>query len=132
MKRFVFAFVLCLFVTVPAAAASWSKYLSNEEKGEAYFIDVTSLHMVENRNVLFDIKVEFSKAPTLRAVVWTERANCVEGTYHVEKETIYLVDGTVEGPAPPIDPVRIAWKKALHHSIVDAVCTKLFDISIKE
>ena len=130
MKKFFLAFILCLFVTVSASAAEWYNYMSKD--GEDYFIDRTSLHMVENRNALFDIKVEFSKVPTLKAVVWTERADCVNGTYRVEKETIYWADGSVAGPSPATDPHRIAWKKALRHSIVDAVCTKLFDISIKE
>jgi hypothetical protein len=130
MKKFIFAFVLCFAVAASTQANDWYNYMSKDDM--QYFIDKTSIHMVENRNALFDIKVEFSKAPPLKAVVWTERVDCVKGTYRAEKETIYLDDGSASIPALSIDTDRIAWKKAVRNSIVDVLCTTLFDISISE
>lgn len=125
MNRFIVVLVgLFCAIATNAVAADWIMYNVDEKTNNTYWLDRSSLHMVENRNALFDIKVEFGNS-TIKTVVWTERADCVSKKHKAEKETIYYRDGKVEGPGTPGD-YRATWSDTPKDSVPELICTGLF------
>jgi hypothetical protein len=126
MKRLFLSFVFIFSLPLSPFAADWRQYDIDESTNNSYSIDRSSFHMIENRNAKFDIKVDVNNDDqSIKTIIWTERADCVNKKHRAEKETLYYRDGRIVGPNNP-GGSRSEWSDTPKNSLCDFICIFLF------